>query len=74
MLDRYIDMTLTGEPGLAELPEAEARAARAMKKAIHKGEPRYARVQEQCESEVTRSEYRCAKKAPSQETWQACID
>ena len=74
MLDRYIDMTVAGEPGLADLPEAGARAARDMKKALRKGDPRYMRVQQQCESEITRREYRCAMKAPSPETWQACID
>jgi hypothetical protein len=74
MLDRYIDMTVAGEPGLADLPEAEARAARDMKKALRKGDARYMRVQQQCEAEITRREYRCAMKAPSPETWQACID
>lgn len=74
MLDRYIDMTVAGEPGLADLPEAEARAARDMKKALRKGDSRYMRVQQQCEVEITRREYRCAMKAPSPETWQACID
>ena len=74
MLDRYIEMTLAGEPGFAELPPAEARAAREMKKALRKGEPSYKRVQEQCEAEISRREYRCAMKAPTPETWQACID
>jgi hypothetical protein len=74
MLDRYIDMTVAGEPSLADLPEAEARAARDMKKAVRKADPRYVRVQQQCEAEITRREYRCAMKAPSPETWQACID
>ena len=74
MLDRYIDMTVAGEPGLADLSAAEARAARDMKKALRKGDSSYVRVQEQCEAEITRREYRCAMKAPSPETWQACID
>src|SRR3954470_9222270 len=74
MLDRYIDMTVEGEPGFTELPPAEARAAREMKKALRKGEPSYKRVQEQCEVEISRREYRCAMKAPTPETWQACID
>ena len=74
MLDRYVDMTVAGEPGFAELPAGEARAAREMKKALRKGEPSYKRVQEQCEAEISRREYRCAMKAPTPETWQACID
>ncbi len=74
MLDKYLDMTIAGEPALADLPPAEARAAREMKKALRKTEPSYARVAGQCETEITRREYRCAMKAPTPETWQACID
>jgi hypothetical protein len=74
MLDHYLDMTMESDPGLAELPPAEARAAREMKKALRKGEPSYARVESQCESEISKREYRCAMKAPTPETWQACID
>lgn len=74
MLDRYIDMIIAGDPELADLPPAEARAAREMKKAIRKAEPSYARVENQCEAEVTKREHRCAMKAPTPETWQACID
>jgi len=74
MLDKYLDMILAGEPGLQDLSPAEARAAREMKKAIRKTEPSYARVETQCESEISKSEYRCAMKAPTPETWQACID
>jgi hypothetical protein len=74
MLDRYIDMTVAGEPGLADLPPGEARTARDEKKAQRKGDTRYLHVQAQCEAEITRREYRCAMKAPSPETWQACID
>ena len=62
MLDKYIDMTVAGEPTAAE------------KKALRKGDAQYTRVQLQCEAEITRREYRCAMKAPSPETWQACID
>jgi hypothetical protein len=74
MLDRYIEMTVSGDPDLAELPPNEARAARETKKARSLGDPRFVRAQEQCETEVSRREYRCAMKAPTPETWQACID
>jgi hypothetical protein len=74
MLDRYLDMTIAGDAELANLPPAEARAVREMKKAIRKAEPSYARVEGQCESEISKREYRCAMKAPTPETWQACID
>ena len=74
MLDKYLDMTIAADPTLADLPPLEARAAREMKKALRKAETAYARVENQCESEITKSEYRCAMKAPTPETWQACID
>jgi hypothetical protein len=74
MLDKYLDMTIASDPGLADLPPAEARAAREMKKALRKSEQSYARVAGQCESEISKSEYRCAMKAQTPETWQACID
>jgi len=74
MLDRYVDMTVAAEPSLSDLSPTEARAAREMKKALRKGEASYARVEAQCEREISRSEYRCAMKAPTPETWQACID
>lgn len=74
MLDKYLDMTIAQEPSLADLDPAEARAAREMKKAIRRGEPSYKRVHDQCESEITKAEYRCAMKAPTPESWQACID
>lgn len=74
MLDKYLDMTIAGDPSLADLSPPEARAAREMKKALRKNEPSYARVAGQCETEISKSEYKCAMKAPNPETWQACID
>jgi hypothetical protein len=74
MLDKYLDMTIAAEPGLADLAPDEARAAREMKKALRRGEPSYKRVHDQCETEISKGEYRCAMKAPTPESWQACID
>lgn len=74
MLDKYLDMTIAADPELADLPPAEAHAAREMKKALRKSEPSYARVEGQCEGEVTKREYRCAMKAPNPDKWEACID
>jgi hypothetical protein len=74
MLDKYVFMTAGGESGFADLTPEQATAARQSELASRRTETRYARVQEQCEAEITRREYRCAMKAPSPETWQACID
>lgn len=74
VLDRYLDMVIAGEPGQADLSPDEARAAREAKKASQKRDPSFHRVEDQCEAELSRREYRCAMKAPTPETWQACID
>jgi hypothetical protein len=75
MLDKYLDMTIAAESdGDAQMSAAELAAARAMKKALRKSDPAYQRVTVQCEQEVKRSEFRCAMKANTPETWQACID
>lgn len=74
MLDKYLDMDIAADAELANLPPAEARAAREVKKALRKEEPGYRRVHEQCEAEISKREFRCAMKAPTPETWQACID
>jgi hypothetical protein len=74
MLDRYIDMTLEANPQTRDLPPAQAAAAREMKKAVKKAEPAYAKVERQCEAEVTRGEYRCAMAAKNPDEWEACIE
>jgi hypothetical protein len=74
MLDKYIDMTVAADPALAELSPREAAAAREMKTTLRKADAAYGRVEQQCEREVSQREYRCAMKAPTPETWQACID
>lgn len=74
MLDRYLEMTISADPTLAGLGPNEAKAARDMKVAIRRGEPQYRRVQDQCEAEISKKEYRCAMKSDTPEKWQACID
>ena len=74
MLDKYLDMTIAADPSLADLTPSQQNAAREMKKALRKSEPSYAKVANQCETEVSTNEYRCAMKSPTPETWQACID
>ncbi|MGC4079457.1 MAG: hypothetical protein QM702_20940 [Rubrivivax sp.] len=74
MIDKYVDLLVERDPELANLSPAEVHAAREMKKALRKSDPGYKRVQTQCETEISKSEYRCAMKAPTPETWQACID
>lgn len=74
MLDRYLEMTASGDPSLEGLSSSEAKAAREMKVALRRGEPAYQRVHDQCDREISKKEYRCAMKADTPEKWQACIE
>jgi hypothetical protein len=74
MLDHYLDMVIAQDPGTRNLPPAQAAAVREMKRAIKKAEKSYAQVEEQCETEVSRSEYDCAMKASIPDAWEACIE
>jgi hypothetical protein len=74
MLDKYLEMEIAGDRDLQNLSPTEASAAREMKKALRKNDAAYRRAETQCQTEISRSEYRCAIKAPTPETWQACID
>jgi hypothetical protein len=74
MLDRYIDMTIAGDPQLAALPPTQAKIARDMKKEVKKADASYRQVEERCEREVSRGEYNCAMKALNPNEWEACIE
>jgi hypothetical protein len=74
MLDRYVDMTIAGEPGLTGLSPAQMGTVREMKRAVKKNEKSYRRVHDQCEAEVVRREYDCAMDAKTPNDWEACID
>ncbi len=74
MLDRYVDMIAEADPATQNLPPAQAAAVRETKKSLKKAEARYAHVQAQCESTVTRPEYECAMAAKNPDEWEGCIE
>lgn len=74
MLDHYVDMTVAGDPSLADLGPEQSRTVQATMKARRKAAPAYAKAETQCTAEISRREYRCAMKTFTPETWQACID
>ena len=74
MLDKYIEMTVARDGDIAKLSESAKAAATDMKRAVRKADPRYRQVHDQCETEVTRKEYRCAMGADSPERWESCIE
>ncbi len=74
MIDKYIGMEAGRTDDVARAPERERAAVIETKKAQKKGEESYKKALAQCEAEVRMSELDCAMKAPSPESWQACID
>ena len=74
MLDKYIDMEAGRADDVGRAPERERAAIVQTKKAQKKAEESYKKALAQCEAEVRTSELDCAMKAPSPESWQACID
>ena len=74
MLSRYIDMTLSSNGAMPNLPPAQAKDLRDSKIAGRMLEPSYLRTQAQCEAEVSRSEFACAMKAGNADEWEACIE
>lgn len=74
MLEHYVSMELARDPALAQLREPAKTAAHDMKMATSKAHPAFAQVSDQCEREVSGSEYSCAMKAETPEQWEACIE
>jgi hypothetical protein len=74
MLDRFVDLTIDGDPALQRLPEEQRPAARAQKKQEKRDGPDYQRASTQCNAEVSVREYDCAMKAANGNEWEACID
>lgn len=74
MLEHYIDMTIAEDPELAKLPPERQAPAREMKRAIRTGDARFARVEDQCEREISRREHACSMKAKTPNDWEACVD
>jgi hypothetical protein len=74
MLSRYVEMTAAQDPSLAGLSPEQAGDARAEMVAQKRAGPNFARAEEQCMHEVTRSELGCALKAQTPNDWEACIE
>jgi hypothetical protein len=74
MIDKYIDMEIGRSDDVGRAPERERPAIIETKKAQKRGEESYKKALAKCEAEVRTSELECAMKAPSPESWQACID
>jgi hypothetical protein len=74
MLDKYIEMQGNADPAMRDLSPARQELLRAEKKAQKRSEPIYRVRFEQCQREVTRSQYECAMATMNPDTWEACLD
>jgi hypothetical protein len=74
MLRRYVEMTAAQDPSLAGLSPEQASDLKAEIVAEKKASPEFARAEEQCLREVSRTELACAMKAPTPNDWEACVE
>ena len=74
MLDRYLDMKISGGPEIAGLPPGQAPALLELRRAEKKATPDYVAKQAQCEKEISRREHDCAMAAKEPNQWEACIE
>lgn len=70
--ERYMELDLAADPGLATLPEPQRAAAREMREALARGERAFKKVATRCE-EVTDKEAECAMAAATLDAWDDCI-
>ena len=73
MMDRYVDLAIAEEPGLAKIPPSERETVREVKRELKLGERSYKKVHDRCEAEVTRGEVSCAMGAGTAKEWEGCI-
>ena len=73
MLDRYVDMTIDGDPEIGKAPESARPAIREVKKEKKKDEQAYKDSLARCTAEVSRREWDCAMKSPNPNQWEACF-
>ena len=73
MLDRYVDMTIDGDPEIATAPDTAKPALHAAKMDRKREESAYKTSLDRCTREVSRREWDCAMKAPNPNQWEACF-
>jgi hypothetical protein len=69
MLDRFFELTITSDPRFRDLGPDGSEAVRQ----IAAKDPGFARIQKDCESDVSRAKFTCAMAAKSSAAWQSCL-
>jgi hypothetical protein len=73
MIDHYIELTIRGAPGMANLGPDEIQAAKEMAKDAVVADPSYQKAASQCEHDVTHAKFDCAMGSTSTAAWQSCV-
>jgi hypothetical protein len=74
MLGHYVEMNAAQDPSLAGLTPEQATDVRAEIVAEKRAGADFARAEEQCMREVTRTELECALKTSTPNDWEACVE
>ena len=73
LLDHFFDLKINESPDAQNLPPAQKEAYRASVKQAAASDPDVKQVTEQCQSEVTRSDFDCGRHATTSKQWNDCI-
>lgn len=73
LLDHFFDLKIKESTDAQKLTDVQREAFRAGVKQAAASDPDVKQVTEQCQSEVTRTEFECGMRATTSEQWNDCI-
>jgi hypothetical protein len=73
LLDRFIDLKLSEDTRAPTMTSEDRAQLRARIAAQVQSDSDVQQVKNQCETEVTEAEYKCAIAAPTSKAWNDCI-
>lgn len=73
LLDRFIDLRLSEDPAARTMTSEDRAHLRAKIATDVLSDSDVQQVKNQCQTEVTKTEYECAIRAPSSKVWNDCI-
>jgi hypothetical protein len=73
LLDRFIDLKLSEDPRAPTMTSEDRAHLRGQIAMQVQSDSDVQQVKQQCETQVTEAEYRCAIQAPTSKAWNDCI-
>ncbi len=74
LIDRFIDLRLSEDPHAAAMSSEDRARLRGQIAAQVQADSDVQQVKDQCQTEVTEAEYRCAIAARTSQAWNDCIE